>query len=326
MGVFKDLTGLRFGLLTVIKQAPFKYSASGKTKTTQWYCKCDCGNETIVNSSNLIRGHTRSCGCLAFKENRDLIGRRFGKLTVEEFVGHKKKGREEETYWLCHCDCGHYTTVTTRNLCSGHTKSCGCLKLESMPPAWDKLHQYNEYKCCGDYYIGYTHNTGKEFYFDADDYDRVSQYCWNENSHGYITTQVWNGFKQSRKVFALHVFIMHRENADQSDGIRVDHIKTENKNDCRKSNLRLVMWYQNAMNRQRNKNNTSGYTGVRQNKNGTWTASIGYQKKQITIGTYKTKQEAIDARIRKEDELFGEYGYHNSQEFAGNNAIELGEK
>lgn len=29
-----------------------------------WLCKCDCGEERIVNCHNLLRGHSRSCGCL----------------------------------------------------------------------------------------------------------------------------------------------------------------------------------------------------------------------------------------------------------------------
>ena len=53
-----DLTGQRFGRLTVIKEA-------GKTKQNRikWLCQCDCGKETVIPSSSLIKGHTKSCGC-----------------------------------------------------------------------------------------------------------------------------------------------------------------------------------------------------------------------------------------------------------------------
>lgn len=53
-----DLTGQRFGRLTVIKKAN---SISGQT---YWLCKCDCGNETTVISYCLRKGDTKSCGCL----------------------------------------------------------------------------------------------------------------------------------------------------------------------------------------------------------------------------------------------------------------------
>lgn len=58
MGKFRDLTGLRFGRLTVIKQ----YSNNhGQIK---WLCRCDCGGTTTVLGGHLITGHTKSCGCL----------------------------------------------------------------------------------------------------------------------------------------------------------------------------------------------------------------------------------------------------------------------
>ena len=52
-----DLTGQKFGFLTVIERAENK-------RGVRWKCKCDCGNETIVNSRDLKSGNTKSCGCL----------------------------------------------------------------------------------------------------------------------------------------------------------------------------------------------------------------------------------------------------------------------
>ena len=56
---FIDLTGQKFGKLTAIKR-----TENAKDKHAQWICKCDCGNITIVQSSCLKRGHTKSCGCI----------------------------------------------------------------------------------------------------------------------------------------------------------------------------------------------------------------------------------------------------------------------
>lgn len=60
---FKDLTGARFGKLTIIKRAPNRET----TNHTYWECKCDCGNVTHVTANSLRRGTTTSCGC---KQNR----------------------------------------------------------------------------------------------------------------------------------------------------------------------------------------------------------------------------------------------------------------
>jgi hypothetical protein len=56
----------------------------------------------------------------------DLTGQRFTKLTAKEYVPHK--GRLK---WRCICDCGKETFVLRRNLLQNHTRSCGCLLLES---------------------------------------------------------------------------------------------------------------------------------------------------------------------------------------------------
>lgn len=53
----------------------------------------------------------------------DLVGQKFGKLTVVEF-SHMDKGH---SCFKCKCDCGNTVTVRSQNLRNGNTKSCGCL-------------------------------------------------------------------------------------------------------------------------------------------------------------------------------------------------------
>ena len=55
----KDLTGQKFGKLTVIKCV-----GKNKQHNLLWLCQCECGNLKVTSSSNLIREHTKSCGCL----------------------------------------------------------------------------------------------------------------------------------------------------------------------------------------------------------------------------------------------------------------------
>lgn len=64
-----DLTGERFGMLTVIERAPTRYSKLGNP-TTRWLCKCDCGRMKDIAANALTAGHTRSCGCMktSFRE------------------------------------------------------------------------------------------------------------------------------------------------------------------------------------------------------------------------------------------------------------------
>ena len=59
MGKVKDLTGQRFGRLTVIE-----FAGVAKNKTARWKCLCDCGHVCVVNGVQLRRGQTKSCGCI----------------------------------------------------------------------------------------------------------------------------------------------------------------------------------------------------------------------------------------------------------------------
>lgn len=55
-----DLTGRRFGRLTVVSQNDVR-SKSGNVK---WNCVCECGDTTVVAGRALLSGGTKSCGCL----------------------------------------------------------------------------------------------------------------------------------------------------------------------------------------------------------------------------------------------------------------------
>ena len=58
MGKFIDLLGKKFERLTVIERMP-----NNKRKQAVWKCRCDCGNEIIVEAGHLRSGHSKSCGC-----------------------------------------------------------------------------------------------------------------------------------------------------------------------------------------------------------------------------------------------------------------------
>lgn len=77
---FKDITGMKFGHLTVIERAPDKIVCG--EKVVHWYCKCDCGNPEMVSVSghNLRNGHTTSCGCGINKITHGKYGTRLYKI------------------------------------------------------------------------------------------------------------------------------------------------------------------------------------------------------------------------------------------------------
>lgn len=64
---FKDLTGQRFGRLTVISKCD-KNDIGKSYSYTCWKCKCDCGNIIITPSRSLLSGDSKSCGCLRIEK------------------------------------------------------------------------------------------------------------------------------------------------------------------------------------------------------------------------------------------------------------------
>lgn len=58
---YEDLTGMRFGKLTVIETAE---NTSKTDKHKRWMCLCDCGNYAVKSSAHLKDGNAKSCGCI----------------------------------------------------------------------------------------------------------------------------------------------------------------------------------------------------------------------------------------------------------------------
>ena len=77
-----DLTGQRFGRLTVLERAP------NNKKQTVWECRCDCGNIVRVQMGHLRSGKIVSCGCYK-REN-----------STKKATKHGKCGTKLHRVWL----------------------------------------------------------------------------------------------------------------------------------------------------------------------------------------------------------------------------------
>lgn len=95
-----------------------------------WTCECmNCGKIFEAEGYAIRTGQTRSCGCHYNKDDRELTGKVFGKLTVlEEDKDYVAKNNivQHLKYWKCMCECGNIITTTGHNLRTKHTLSCGC--------------------------------------------------------------------------------------------------------------------------------------------------------------------------------------------------------
>lgn len=115
-GVPIDWVGKKIGMMTVLRRD------DSPGIRTRWICRCDCGKEKSISSSNIP--HTKSCGCLHTAYS-DLTGKHYGRWTVLRRVSAAPR-----LLWECQCECGQIRNVEQGNLNRGLSISCGCLKAE----------------------------------------------------------------------------------------------------------------------------------------------------------------------------------------------------
>lgn len=123
---YQDLTGKRFGRLTVVDMAG--RDSAGKI---MWNCVCDCGGKTTTTSTQLLAGYKKSCGCLSRPPVKDWVGKRFGTLEVVSYA--EKRGGSHYWHCVCHCGCGRELDVSQSSLQNGHTKGCGSQSWNVLP-------------------------------------------------------------------------------------------------------------------------------------------------------------------------------------------------
>ena len=236
------------------------------------------------------------------KVREDLTGKQFGRLTVlyqgEDFIN---PNGTHEAGWVCQCDCKNQSIVLIRGgvLKRGATQSCGCLHSELLASRNKSNVKRNKYDLSGEYGVGWTTNTNREFYFDLEDYELIKDYCWFEhksNKDNYIALEAYDS--DTGKTIRMHYLF----------GCKGwDHIDRDTFNNKR-SNLRPASPTDNARNSTIGSNNSSGVIGVSwHTRDETWTARIGINKKNIHLGYFNSKTDAIKARLKAEKEYFGEF-------------------
>ena len=211
--------------------------------------------------------------------------------------------------WLCRCNCGSDKDIvaTGNNIRHGSVLSCGCKAKEASARVWNEhfeeikqvLRKTNIVDLSGQYGIGWTTNTNKEFYFDLEDYDKIKDYCWVDRTRK-------NGYSE----LVAHVPGTNNKIIRMSDllGFKTyDHIN-RNPLDNRKENFRPATVQENIRNSSISKNNTSGVKGISWSKrDSVWRAYIMIDYKQKCLGSYKNKEDAIRARLQAEKQYFGEF-------------------
>lgn len=117
---------------TFIKQTQWKTQPCGRRNRYGSF-KCGyCGNIFEANIAEVRRGKIKSCGCYRKIEHKNRAekkykDKKFGKLTP--LYQTDKQGADGSYYWMCRCDCGNTTIISSADFTK--TKSCGCLLFHS---------------------------------------------------------------------------------------------------------------------------------------------------------------------------------------------------
>ncbi len=161
----------------------------------------------------------------------------------------------------------------------------------------------NEYWFDDKQRIGYGKTgTGEVFIFDQEDFCKIKDTTWYR-CNVRIKHGVYVGNSDG---ICIHRFLV-----SAPEGYEIDHINL-NPLDNRKVNLRVCTHQQNQCNRDLQKNNTSGVTGVSFYKpRNKYRARIKYFQRELHLGYYDNFTNAVQARNEGMALLFGEFGRYN---------------
>lgn len=262
-----DISNIRFGKLTALE------CVSGHNSKAVWRCKCDCGREKLVVYRDLAYGKTKSCGCAnASHKIRELTGQRFGRLVAQERLPERKNG---SYLWRCLCDCGEVTFVTAAALTKGQVSSCGCLARDTKRANASDLRG-----------MRFGRLTALE---PTERRNTKGSVIWQCKCD--CGKETFQSASRLRSGGILSCGCKHQENDSLKrsltfvDGTCVQFLQNKDK-------LRS--------------DNTSGVRGVSAYK-GKWRARINFKKKAYELGVFDHIEDAITARKKAEERLYGEF-------------------
>lgn len=183
----RDLTNQRFGKLV----AKYPLKERNKNNWLIWHCVCDCGNECDVAGRYLVRDEVKSCGCLQNELCHNLVGQRFGKLTVISKTDRRTKSGG--IIWHCKCDCGNELDVSGNSLITGNTKSCGCIRSSGEEKISNILNEnhisFIKEKSFNDFF-NETEQSKYRYDFYLEQYNTLIEY--DGRQHFYSDNSGWN--------------------------------------------------------------------------------------------------------------------------------------
>ena len=224
--------GMKFGKLTLIEYL-------GNSPNSTFLAKCDCGGTKVVKWNIFKRGDVKSCGCTPVSEeylDRNK-GKKFGKLTAIERLDYKNGNG---CYmWKFLCDCGNETIRDIGSVAFYNKSTCEECRLNKMADR-SRTHGKSNTK---------EHST----------WSRITQRCYNEKDHSYKEyggLGITFDYKDDFEGFLAEVGECPKDGKSYS----IDRI--DNNKGYVKGNMQWATNTQQARNKGKMRNNTSGFAGV----------------------------------------------------------------
>ena len=220
---------------------------------------------------------------------RDLIGEKFGRLTVvAKSTTRLSNGLKTVSAWDCLCECGSLRPYRKQSLISGQSKSCGCAigRVAKTPLTQERLRNLLDYEPTTGFFrwrVRHGHAMPGDI-----------AGC----PHGEDRWQIVLD-KKHYKAHRLAWFYVYGEWPGT-----IDHINRDAR-DNRIENLRTAEGAQNNFNSVHDKGAT-GYRGVCFYKN-RYMAQISHNGKSLYIGRFKTAEDAYAAWCETAERLRGEF-------------------
>lgn len=194
----------------------------------------------------------------------DLDGQRFGQLTVLGPADRHPK--RKDVFWLVYCECGNLKLVNGENLRSGHTRSCGCIRVKHG-----------------------ASRSGSPLQREYEAFHNARNRCENPKDGQFKDY----GGRGVRFVYSSFTEFIEDLGPKPSKSHTLDRIR--NDGNYAPGNCRWATRAQQTHTRRKRSDNKSGYIGVRVRKDGKFAADIKVAGVLHALGVFDTKEEAARA-------------------------------